>query len=104
MALLTEVREAIAAVTGSVGPSLVGVGQRWGVGSGVVLSDGRVLTNAHNVRGDEISVSFADGRVETGTVAGVDADGDLAVVKVDTKGATAIEWSAHGAGVGVGTP
>ena len=103
MALLTEVREAIAAVTGSVGPSLVGVGQRWGVGSGVVLEPGRVLTNAHNIRGDEVQVTFADGRVETGTVAGIDVDGDLAVVNTETKDAPAIAW-AEAEDVAVGTP
>jgi len=103
MALLTEVREAIAAVTGSVGPSLVGVGQRWGVGSGVVLEPGRVLTNAHNIRGDEVEVTFSDGRTETGTVAGIDVDGDLAVVNVDTKDAPAITWTTTD-DVGVGTP
>jgi serine protease Do len=103
MALLTEVRDAITAVTGIVGPSLVGVGQRWGIGSGVVLEPGRVLTNAHNVRGEEVQVSFADGRTETGTVAGVDVDGDLAVVNVDTKDAPAIAWTDSDQ-VGVGTP
>ncbi len=103
MALMAEVREAIAAVTGKVGPSLVGVGQRWGVGSGVVLGSGQVLTNAHNVRGEEVSVTFSDGRSETGTVAGIDVDGDLAVVNVDTKDAPAISWTAS-ENVDVGTP
>lgn len=103
MALLMEVREAITLVTGSVGPSLVGVGQRWGVGSGVVLEAGKVLTNAHNIRGDEVQVTFADGRSETGTVAGVDVDGDLAVVNVDTKDAPPISWT-ESEDVGLGTP
>jgi serine protease Do len=103
MALLAEVREAIASATEKVGPALVGVGQRWGVGSGVVFEPGRVLTNAHNIRGDEVTVTFADGRTETGTVAGVDVDGDLAVVNVDTKSAPAIEW-AETEDVAVGTP
>jgi serine protease Do len=103
MALLMEVREAITSVTGSVGPSLVGVGQRWGVGSGVVLEAGKVLTNAHNIRGDEIQVTFADGRTEVGTVAGIDVDGDLAVVNVDTKDAPPVAW-AETDEVGVGTP
>ena len=103
MALLAEVRDAITAATEKVGPSLVGVGQRWGIGSGVILEKGRVLTNAHNVRGEEVSVTFADGRTETGRIAGVDVDGDLAVVNVDTKDATAIEW-AEAEDVAIGTP
>ncbi len=103
MAVLTEIRDAIGKVAEEVGPSLVGVGQRWGVGSGVVLAAGRVLTNAHNVRGEEVTITFADGRTETGTVSGLDVDGDLAVVTVDTKDAPAITWSGEDA-PSVGTP
>lgn len=102
MALLAEVRDAIERVTGSAGSALVGIGQRWGIGSGVVIGAGRVLTNAHNVRGEEVTVTFTDGRTETGTVAGVDIDGDLAVVNVDTKDAPALAWSTDG--VAPGTP
>jgi serine protease Do len=67
-----------------VGPAVVGLGRGWGRGSGVVIAPGRVVTNAHNLRGDEVEVSFADDRVETAEVAGVDPDGDLAVLSVDT--------------------
>ncbi|MGH2718545.1 MAG: S1C family serine protease, partial [Actinomycetota bacterium] len=41
---------------------------------------------------EEVTVVFADGRSETGTVAGVDLDGDLAVVAVDTGSAPVIAW------------
>ena len=37
-------------------------------------------------------MTFADGRRETGTVAGHDIDGDLAVVRVDTGEAPVVEW------------
>ena len=67
-------------------PSIVGIGSRLR-GSGVVFADGQVLTNAHNVRGDEVTVTFADGRTATGRLAGIDVDGDLAVIEVDTAGA-----------------
>jgi S1-C subfamily serine protease len=103
MALLAEVQETIASVAAKAGPSLVGVGQRWGVGSGVVVGGGRVLTNAHNIRGEHLTITFADGRTETGSVAGVDVDGDLAIVNVDTKDAPALEWSSSES-VGIGTP
>ena len=73
---------------------MVGIGQRWGLGSGIVLAEGRVLTNAHNVRGDQVTVTFADGRTADGTVAGHDIDGDLAVIEVDTAGAPALPWAA----------
>jgi len=69
---------------------VVGIGQRWGLGSGIVLAEGRVLTNAHNVRGDQVTVTFADGRTAEGSVAGQDLDGDLAVIEVDTGGAPAL--------------
>ena len=73
---------------------MVGIGQRWGLGSGIVLAEGRVLTNAHNVRGDQVTVTFADGRTADGTVAGHDIDGDLAVIEVDTAGAPVLPWAA----------
>jgi serine protease Do len=71
----------------------VGIGQRWGAGSGIVLGEGQVLTNAHNVRGDQVTVAFADGRTAEGTVAARDIDGDLAVINVDTSGVPALPWA-----------
>lgn len=94
MPVLMELRTAIEKIAAEVGPSLVGVGQRWGIGSGVVVGPGKVLTNAHNIRGDEVTVTFSDGRTEAGSVSGVDVDGDLAVVSVDTKDAPAVAWAA----------
>jgi serine protease Do len=75
-----------------VGPSVVRVGRHGGRGGGLVIEPGAVVTNAHNLRGPEITVAFADGRRETGTVAGHDIDGDLAVVRVDTGDAPVAEW------------
>jgi serine protease Do len=103
MAILDEIQTGIRQVAEGAGASVVGIGQRWGVGSGVVLGEGRVLTNAHNVRGDRVTVTFADGRTAEGTVAGHDIDGDLAVIEVDTGGAPALPW-ATGAAPGIGTP
>ncbi|MEX2554884.1 MAG: S1C family serine protease [Actinomycetota bacterium] len=103
MAVFTELRDAIKKLAEDVGPSLVGVGQRWGVGSGVVIGPGKVLTNAHNIRGDELAVTFSDGRTEVGSVSGIDVDGDIAVVSVDTKDAPAVKWSANG-GPDLGSP
>src|SRR5439155_5966692 len=59
--------------------------------------------NAHNIRGEEITVTFADGRSEAERVAGVDVDGDLAVIEVDTKDAPALDWTGADS-VGIGTP
>jgi serine protease Do len=103
MAILDEIQEGIARLAEGVGSSVVGIGQRWGAGSGIVLGEGRVLTNAHNVRGDQVAVTFADGRTAEGTVVGRDIDADLAVIETDTSGAPALPW-ADGSTASVGTP
>ena len=92
MSILDELSSAIRSVHESAGSAVVGIG-RGNRGSGVVVADGHVLTNAHNLRGDEVTVTFRDGRSTRGTVRGVDPDGDLAVIDVDTTGATALGWS-----------
>ena len=99
MSVLTELQESVAAVATAVGPSVVGIGSRLR-GSGVVVAEGRVLTNAHNLRGAEVTVRFPGGRTERGTVKAVDWDGDLAVVEVDTTGAPPLAWSKDGATIG----
>ena len=93
MSAIEEIGAAVAAVATTAGPSVVAIG-RDARGSGVVIADGQVLTNAHNLRGGEVTVTFGDGRSTRGTVTGVDPDGDLAVVSVDTAGARAIDWGA----------
>jgi serine protease Do len=103
MSFLDEVQTNIRQLAEGAGASVVGIGQRWGVGSGIVLGDGRVLTNAHNVRGDQATVTFADGRTAEGSVAGHDVDGDLAVIQVDTAGAAALPW-ASGTAAELGMP
>jgi serine protease Do len=91
MSIISELESAISSVTERAGSSVVGVGRRRR-GSGVVVGDGKVLTNAHNLRGDEVTITFSDGRSTVGRVAGVDVDGDLAVVAVDTAGASPVEF------------
>jgi serine protease Do len=101
MTAIEEIQTAVSTLAERVGPSIVGIG-RGTRGSGVVIADGKVLTNAHNLRGDEVTVTFADGRQTSGTVAGWDGDGDLAVIDVDTAGAAALEWG-EGEALSVGT-
>ena len=96
MGLMDELQDTIKRLAGQVGPSVVGIGQRWGVGSGVVIGSGQVLTNAHNLRGEETTVTFSDGRTGAGTPAGVDLDGDVAVVSVDTGDIKPLEWASNG--------
>lgn len=93
MSALDEIQSAIARATTTAGPAIVGIGRRQR-GSGVVVAEGLVLTNAHNVRADEVTVTFADGRNVRGTVAGLDVDGDLAVIAADTAGTPPITWGA----------
>jgi serine protease Do len=103
MGPIEELGSAIGAVATKAGPSTVGVGNRWRGGSGIVLDTGKVLTNAHNLHGDEIHVYFSDGREAEGKVLGADGDGDLAVIAVDTKDAPALEWGG-GSELSIGSP
>jgi len=101
MSGLDEVQAAVRAVAEAAGPAVVGIGRGWGLGSGVVVADGVVLTNAHNVRGGEVAVSFGEGgQVAEGHVAGVDLDGDLAVLNVETFGVTPLAWTEESPGLG----
>lgn len=92
--------DSVAAIAASVLPSVValevsGEGSR-GSGSGFVLrEDGYILTNNHVVAGaggpgGSITVVFADGSEASGTVVGATNDYDLAVVKVERSGLTAL--------------
>src|SRR5437763_11887805 len=103
MAVLEEIGQALSSAADRVGPAVVGLGRGWGRGSGVVSAPGVVLTNAHNLRGDEVTVTFADGRRETGSVAGVDVEGDLAAVTVDTGDVEPLEWGDPDS-LGTGSP
>jgi serine protease Do len=101
MSLAAELQTTVAELAEDVGRSVVGIGTRWGAGSGIVVGPGRVLTNAHNVRRDEVRVTFADGREAVGKPLGVDVDGDLAVIEVDTKDAPQIGWSETAPAIGM---
>ncbi|MGH2455734.1 MAG: trypsin-like peptidase domain-containing protein, partial [Candidatus Limnocylindria bacterium] len=92
MGPIEDLGKAINGIAESAGKSTVGIGNRWRGGSGVVIEDGKVLTNAHNLHGDEVRVFFADGSEAEGTVLGADGDGDLAVLGVKSNGAPPIEW------------
>ena len=103
MTILDEVGVSIRQMAEGAGTSVVGIGQRWGADSGIVLGEGQILTNAHNVRGDQVTVTFADGRTAEGSVAARDIDGDLAVLNVDTGGVPALAWASATA-VEIGMP
>ena len=62
---LVEFSDAVAEVIATAAPSVVGVGR---AGSGVVVADGLVVTNAHNLprRGRGFVCGRADGRGHCG--------------------------------------
>jgi serine protease Do len=100
MAALADLGREIGEIAEKVGPSVVGIGNQWRGGSGVLNGENRIHTNAHNLHGDEVTVTFADGRTVEATVAGVDADGDLAVLDAPTDGAAALDLGTDAPGVG----
>jgi serine protease Do len=93
MAVLEELEGAIQTAAERTGPAVIGLGQGWGRGSGFVIDSNRILTNAHNLRGEEVTVTFHDGRRETGRVLASDQDLDLAVIEVDTAEIEPLQWS-----------
>ena len=95
MPIFDEIQAGIEQVAEDAGSSVVGIGHRWGAGSGIVLGDGQVLTNAHNVRADQVTVTFADGRAVDGRLAGRDVDADFAVIEVDTGEVAALSWASE---------
>jgi S1-C subfamily serine protease len=95
--VLDELQTSVERIAEQLGPTVVGLGR---FGSGVVVAEGQVLTNAHNVRHEMRTVVFGDGRTAEGTVAGVDVDGNVALILVDTSGAPAISWALGTAAIG----
>ena len=63
-------------------------------GSGFIIrADGLILTNLHVVsEAEKLSVRFKDGRILPATLLASDDKTDIAVVKVDATGLTAVEW------------
>ena len=93
MAVLEELEGTIQTAVERTGPAVIGLGQGWGRGSGFVIDSNRILTNAHNLRGEEVTITFHDGRRENGRVLASDQDLDLAVIEADTAGIEPIQWS-----------
>src|SRR3954465_13533925 len=100
MSSLDELAQTITDVAAKVGPARVRGGGGGGGGSGVVVGDGTVMTNAHTVRDDEVTVTFADGRQEQAEVKGVDVAGARAVLAVSTGSAAALARTASAPALG----
>lgn len=91
--MLDELEAALREVATIAGPSVVGIRGGRARGSGVVVGEGLVVTNAHNVWSEPARLSFTGGRTAEGTVAGVDVDGDVAVLAADTGDAPPLPWA-----------
>ncbi len=67
-----------------------------GLGSGFIVSpDGYIVTNAHVVDGaSEVTVKLTDRREFTAKVIGADKRTDIALIKIDAKGLTALDINA----------
>jgi S1-C subfamily serine protease len=96
MPVFEELQQAARQVGTTAGPATVAIG-RHGRGSGVVIGAGRVVTNAHNLRDRTTQVTFADGTSVQGSVLGVDVDGDLVVLDVETGDVSPIVWAERSA-------
>ncbi len=103
MSFIEELATATARVAAGAGGAVVRIGRHEGRGTGTVVGPNTVLTSAHNLRGEEVTVTFADGRSLVGTVKGVDPDGDLAVVAVDTSSVTPLAWAPGDGSPGIGS-
>jgi serine protease Do len=91
--ITAQLQAAAAAAADTAGAAVVRIGRHGGRGCGVVVAKDRVLTNAHNLRDRTTEVTFAGGRATQGELAAVDADGDLAVLSVDTGEVAPIRWA-----------
>jgi serine protease Do len=69
-----------------------------------VIERGVVLTSAHNLRSDEVTITFGDGRREDGRVTGSDEDLDVAVIAVDTGEVDPVEWPEDDEAPAIGRP
>jgi serine protease Do len=81
--VLDELSNTAKTVAASAGAGVVAIGQD-ARGTGVVIGENTVLTNAHNLRNPTVAVTFQGGRQLQGRVKAVDPDADLAVIEVDT--------------------
>lgn len=92
--LLTQLSTELARIVERVGASVVRVddGTRLTATGFVWSADGVVVTTSHGVERDEdLAIELADGVRHTATLIGRDPDTDLAVLRVEAGGLTAVE-------------
>ncbi len=103
MSVISEIQSEIAELAGKHGAAVVGIGRGWRFGSGTVIGRDRVLTAAHHVRSEGVTVRFAEERSATAELVGVDRDLGVALLDVDTGEIEPPAWAPADAEVGIGT-
>ena len=103
MSVINEIQSEIAELAGKHGAAAVGIGRGWRFGSGTVIARDRVLTAAHHVRSEGVTVRFAEERSATAELVGVDRDLGLALLEVDTGEIEPLAWAPADAEVGIGS-
>jgi len=76
----------------ALSPAVVSIGADHR-GSGMVVGQDRVVTNAHNLRDRTTTVTFADGRAAQAAVVAADPAGDLVVLDVHTGDVQPVEFA-----------
>jgi serine protease Do len=92
MTALAQLSQDLAALVSRAAPSVVGIEQRRGQGSGLILTpDGYLLTNAHVARAaGPLRVRFSGTATVKGERVGADERTDLAVLRVEAPGLRAL--------------
>ena len=101
---ITTVEDVVSTAVERVGAATVGVRSRGGAGSGIVMAPGTIVTNAHNIRSEQVEVSFLDGRVTTADLVAHDPDVDLAVLQAETEDIDPLRWRAPAGMAGTDAP
>ena len=94
LGILPQLSHELDELVAKTAPSVVAVEQGRGQGTGVVIAgDGYVLTNSHVARGDPrtLRVRLPSGEDFAAELIGDDPESDLAVLRVDGHGLTALE-------------
>jgi serine protease Do len=104
MAVLEEIGSQVKTAADRYGAAVVGVGRGWRVGTGVVIGEDRVLTAVRHASDGTATVSFAEGRTETGSLTGADRDLGVAVLTVPTGPSEPLDWAGDGFEPAIGTP
>ena len=103
MNVINEIQSKIGEVARERGTAVVGIGRGWRFGSGTVIARDRVLTAAHHVRSEGVTVTFAEDRTASAELVGLDRDLGLALLDVDTGEIEPPAWAPADAEVGIGT-